>query len=143
MSQYRLPDELDKVSPQQATATKAVVEHELDALDIVISEAEQKRRDPYLRGYEEVYRHGFGKTVVIDTEFKGTLSYRVSQATSDYANTKLGISSPNTHIGRLCRGARLGAIHESDEWGKYTIVEIRNFSLLLARRLPSIFAISG
>lgn len=128
MSQYRLPAELDKVSPQQATATKAVVEHELDALDIVISEAEQKRRDPYLRGYEEVYRHGFGKTVVIDTEFKGTLSYRVSQATSDYANTKLGISSPNTHIGRLCRGARLGAIHESDEWGEYTIVEIRNFS---------------
>lgn len=135
MSQYRLPDELDKVSPQQATATKAVVEHELDALDIVISEAEQKRRGEFYydayqrqRGYEELYRHGFGKTVVIDTEREGRLNFRVSQATSDYANTKLGFATPNSPLGHLCRSAKLGESRESPKWGEYTIVEIRNFS---------------
>jgi len=128
MAKYRLPEELEQVSQQQAHTTKGVIENELGALDAVISEAEQKRRDPYLRGYEEVYRHGFGKTVVIDTELKGKLIYRVSQATGDYANTKLGVSSPNTPIGNLCRGARLGVVHESDEWGEYSIIEIRNFA---------------
>lgn len=128
MNQYRFPEELDKVSPQQAKSTKVVVEDELVALDAVITEAEQKRRDPFLRGYEEVYRLGFGKTVVIDTERKGRLIYRITQASGDYANTKLGISSPNTSIGNLCRAARLGLTLESYEWGKFTIVEIRNFT---------------
>lgn len=140
MSQYRLPDELDKVSQQQATATKAVVEHELDALDIVITEAEQKRRGEFYydayqrqRGYEELYRHGFGKTVVIDTELEGRLSFRVSQATSDYANTKLGFATPNSPLGHLCRGAKLGESRESPKWGEYTIVEIRNFARFIGK----------
>jgi hypothetical protein len=128
MNQYRFPEELDKATPQQAKSTKAVVEDELVALDAVITEAEQKRRDPYLRGYEEVYRHGFGKTVVIDTELKGRLTYRITLVSGDYANTRLGISSPNTLIGNLCRSARLGLVRESDEWGEFTIVEIRNFT---------------
>lgn len=137
---YRLPDELDKVSQPQADTTKTVVEKELDALDIVITEAEQKRRgdfftDAYRRqqGYEELYRHGFGKTVVIDTELEGRLSFRVSQATSDYANTKLGLATPNSPLGRLCRGAKLGEIRESPKWGEYTIVEIRNFARFIGK----------
>ena len=135
MTQYRLPEELDKLTLQQASTTKIVLENELDALDTVISEAEHKRRGEFYmdayqrqRGYEELYRHGFSKTVVIDTELKGRLNYRISQATSDYANTKLGFSTPNTPIGNLCRVARLGMTHESAEWGEYTIVEIRNFA---------------
>jgi len=135
MTIYRLPEELDKVTPNQATSTKQVVENELDALDTVISDAERKLRDEFYidgpqrrRGYEELHRHGFSKTVVIDTELKGRLSYRISQATTDYANTKLGFSTPNTLIGNLCRVARLGMTHESKEWGEYTIVEIRNFA---------------
>ncbi|MGH1410041.1 MAG: hypothetical protein ACRAUW_11025, partial [Aeromonas sp.] len=64
MYQYRLPEELDKVSQQQADTTRIVVEQELEALDTVVNEAEQKRRgsfymdaDQRQRGYDELYRH--------------------------------------------------------------------------------------
>lgn len=135
MHQYRLPEELDNVSQQQADSTRDTVEQELDALDTVINEAEQKRRGDFYtdayqrqRGYDELYRHGFGKTVVIDTELEGRLSFRVSQATSDYASTRLGFATPNSPLGKLCRIAKLGMSHESPKWGSYTIVEIRNFA---------------
>ena len=135
MYQYRLPEELDKVSQQQADTTRIVVEQELEALDTVVNETEQKRRgrfymdaDQRQRGYDELYRHGFGKTVVIDTELEGRLNFRVSQATCDYANTRLGFATPNSPLGKLCRIAKLGMSLKSPKWGKYTIVEIRNFA---------------
>ncbi|MFM5750913.1 hypothetical protein ACET6F_09005 [Aeromonas veronii] len=135
MYQYQLPEELDKVSQQQADTFRIVVAQELEALDTVISETEQKRRgkfymdaDQRQRGYDELYRHGFGKTVVIDTELKGRLNFRVSQATSDYANTELGFATPNSPLGKLCRIAKLGMSLESPKWGEYTVVEIRNFA---------------
>ncbi|WP_233962468.1 hypothetical protein [Shewanella indica] len=135
MHQYRLPEELDKVSQQQGDTTRDVVELELEALDIVVSEAEQKRRGEFYinahqrqLGYDELYRHGFGKTVVIDTELEGRLSFRVSQATCDYASIPLGFATPDSPLGRLCRVAKLGMKLESPKWGEYTIVEIRNFS---------------
>lgn len=135
MYQYRLPEDLDKVSQQQADTTRIVVEQELEALDTVVNETEQKRRgrfymdaDQRQRGYDELYRHGFGKTVVIDTELEGRLNFRVSQATCDYANTRLGFATPNSPLGKLCRIAKLGMSLKSPKWGKYTIVEIRNFA---------------
>lgn len=134
MTMYRLPEELDKVTPNQASATKLVVANELEALEIVINDVDKKLKDGFfisptkVSSYQELKRHGFSKTVVIDTELKGRLSYRISQATSDYANTKLGFSTPNTLIGNLCRAAKLGMTNESKEWGEYTIVEVRNFA---------------
>ncbi|MCC0088597.1 hypothetical protein [Aeromonas veronii] len=135
MYQYQLPEELDKVSQQQADTFRIVVAQELEALDTVISETELKRRgkfymdaDQRQRGYDELYRHGFGKTVVIDTELEGRLNFRVSQATSDYANTQLGFATPNSPLGKLCRIAKLGMSLESPKWGEYTVVEIRNFA---------------
>lgn len=135
MVMYRLPEELDKVTPQQGQSTKMAVTNELDALSVVISAAEQGRRGEFINnayqrrlGYDELYRQAFGKTVVIQTEKEGRLTFRVSQATCDYANTDLGFATPGSAIGRLCRVAKLGMTNQSDKWGEYTVVEIRSFS---------------
>ena len=140
MAKYRLPDELDKITPQLAREAKKVVEEELAALETVITAAEQGRRGEFINnayqrrlGYEELYRHGFGKTVVIDTEFEGRLTFRISQASCDYANKRLGFSTPNAPVGNLCRTAKLGQTAESAKWGEYTIVEIRHFARFTGR----------
>ncbi|MBJ5827736.1 hypothetical protein JGI40_21480, partial [Salmonella enterica subsp. enterica serovar Meleagridis] len=131
MAIYRLPEQLDQLSDEQSSERHNVVKTELDALNEVISYAEDRRRSTSAfqrRGYEELYRHGFGKTVVIDTEYSGRQVLRTSQATCDYASTKLGYATPNSPIGRLCRQAQIGLKSESNQWGRYTIVEIRNFA---------------
>ena len=130
----KLPQQLADVTDEQAKHAKDAVEQELAELDTLITEIETKRRSPYFdaafqrrRGYDEMYRRGFGKTVVFDTELMGRQYYRVSMATTDYANTKIGYATPNSPMGNLCRAAKLGWQHESPKWGEYTIVEIRNF----------------
>ena len=140
MAKYRLPDELDKVTPQLAREAQKVVEEELAALETVITAADQGRRGEFINnayqrrlGYEELYRHGFGKTVVIDTEFEGRLTFRISQASCDYANTSLGFSTPNAPVGNLCRTAKLGQTAESAKWGEYTIIEIRHLARFTGR----------
>ncbi|EKN4010497.1 TPA: hypothetical protein ACPZOZ_001956 [Yersinia enterocolitica] len=131
MAIYRLPEQLEQLSDEQSAERQGVVKTELDALDVVISYAEERRRSASAfqrRGYEELFRHGFGKTVVIDTQYEGRQVLRISQASSDYANTTLGYATPNSPKGHLCRIARLGQEFESEQWGRYTIVEIRNFA---------------
>lgn len=131
MAIYRLPEQLEQLSDEQSAERHGVVKTELDALDVVISYAEERRRSASAfqrRGYEELFRHGFGKTVVIDTQYEGRQVLRISQASSDYANTTLGYATPNSPKGHLCRIARLGQEFESEQWGRYTIVEIRNFA---------------
>ncbi len=131
MAIYRLPEQLDQLSDEQSSERHSVATSELDALNEVISFAEERRRSASAfqrRGYEELYRHGFGKTVVIDTENSGRQVLRTSLATCDYASTKLGYATPDSPIGRLCRQAQIGLRSESNQWGRYTIVEIRNFA---------------
>lgn len=130
----KLPQQLADVTTEQAEHAKGAVEQELTAIDTLISEIELKRRHPLFgegyqrrRGYDEMHRQGFGKTVVFDTERCGRLSFRTSIATSDYANTDICYATPDSPMGRLCRSAKLGWQHESPKWGDYTIVEIRNF----------------
>ena len=131
MAIYRLPEQLDQLSDEQSSERHSIVKTELDALNEVITYAEERRRSASAfqrRGYEELYRHGFGKTVVIDTEYSGRQVLRTSLATCDYASTTLGYATPDSPIGRLCRVAKIGQKFESDQWGRYTIVEIRNFA---------------
>lgn len=131
MAIYRLPEQLDQLSDEQSSERHSVVKTELDALNEVISFAEDRRRSASAfqqRGYEELYRYGFGKTVVIDTEYAGRQVLRTSLATCDYASTTLGYATPGSPKGHLCRVARPGQEFESEQWGRYTIVEIRNFA---------------
>lgn len=141
MDKYLLPEQSNELASEQVEHCYTSLNEELSALDTVIDAAEEGRRGDYFvidaeqrrRGYEELYRHGFGKSVVIDSEKMGLMTYRVSQATCDYANTYLGFASPNSPVGRLCRMANAGMELESAMWGKYTVVEIRNFARFTGR----------
>lgn len=141
MDKYLLPEQASELAPEQVDHCYTTLHEELSALDTVIDAAESGRRgDGFVfeaeqrrRGYDELYRHGFGKSVVIESEKVGRMTYRVSQATCDYANTHLGFASPDSPVGRLCRMANVGMQLESPMWGCYTVVEVRNFARFSGR----------
>lgn len=141
MDKYLLPEQASELAPEQVDHCYSTLHEELSALDTVIDAAESGRRgDGFVfeaeqrrRGYDELYRHGFGKSVIIESEKVGRMTYRVSQATCDYANTHLGFASPDSPVGRLCRMANVGMQLESPMWGRYTVVEVRNFARFSGR----------
>lgn len=111
---------------KQSLAERA--EEELKVLGGVIDYAE---RMVYQEGnrheYEPLRRHAYGKTVVIETENQGLLTFRLSATTATYPNAASGYATPHSPVGRLCAVLQPGDEEISPRWGDYRVREVRHF----------------
>ena len=104
------------------------VKEELDVLTGVIDYAERMVYEEGRRGqYESLRRHAYGKTVVIDTEKQGTLTFRLSSTSAVYPYCSSGYATPHSPVGRLCAILQAGDKRESPRWGGFTVSEVRLF----------------
>lgn len=101
---------------------------ELSVLDGVIDYADRMISEEGKRGeYGPLRRHAYGKTVVIETEKEGVLTFRLSATSALYPNVASGYATPHSPVGRLCSFLRTGDEDESPRWGEYRVLEIRLF----------------
>lgn len=101
---------------------------ELDVLKGVVNYADKMiALDGPNSPYKTLRRHPYGKTVVIDTEKKGQLVFRLSATSNTYPNFDSGYATPHSPVGRLCAYLRPGDEEESPAWGEYRVVETRLF----------------
>lgn len=78
-------------------------EEELKALDGVIDYAERMMyQDGNRREYEPLRRHAYGKTVVLETENEGVLTFRLSSTAVVLTPNNCGYATPHSPVGRLC-----------------------------------------
>jgi len=104
------------------------VRTELSVLDGVIEYADRMiYSDNRQVEYGPLRRHAYGKTVVIETENQGTLTFRLSSTPVVYPKADSGYATPHSPVGRLCAYLRPGDESESPRWGAYRVVEIRLF----------------
>jgi hypothetical protein len=104
------------------------VRTELSVLDGVIEYADRMiYSDNRQVEYGPLRRHAYGKTVVIETENQGTLTFRLSSTPVVYPKAASGYATPHSPVGRLCAYLRPGDESESPRWGAYRVVEIRLF----------------
>ena len=107
---------------------KRCVEEELDVLDGVINYAEKMIYEDGKQGeYSLLRRHAYGKTVVIKTENKGVLTFRLSSTSAVYPKHSSGYATPHSPVGRLCAFLQEGDESETPRWGEYTVLEVRLF----------------
>ena len=90
---------------------------ELNVLDGVITYAERMIFEEGRHEYDSLRRHAYGKTVVIETERKGKLVFRLSTTSAIYPNFASGYATPYSPVGRLCAVVRPGYEEESTAWG--------------------------
>ncbi len=101
---------------------------ELLVLDGVIDYADRMIYEEGKRAeYGPLRRHAYGKTVVIETERQGELTFRLSSTAVVYPNATSGYATPHSPVGRLCSFLRPGDEDESPRWGEYRVTEIRLF----------------
>lgn len=101
---------------------------ELEVLDGVINYADRMIYEEDRRSeYGPLRRHAYGKTVVIETELQGLLTFRLSSTPAVYPNAASGYATPHSPVGRLCSFLRPGDSDESPRWGAYQVREIRLF----------------
>lgn len=101
---------------------------ELDVLTGVIDYADRMVYEEGQRAqYEPLRRHAYGKTVVIDTEKQGTLTFRLSSTPAVYPSRSSGYATPHSPVGRLCAILQAGDKRESRLWGGFTVSEVRLF----------------
>jgi len=101
---------------------------ELEVLRGVIEYADKMIRDQGAHGgYAALRRHAYGKTVVIETEKKGLLVFRLSSTGQIYPDFKSGYATPHSPVGRLCSVLRDGDEDETPVWGTYRVTETRLF----------------
>jgi len=101
---------------------------ELDVLEGIIDYADRMIYEEGKRvEYSPLRRHAYGKTVVIDTEKDGQITFRLSSTSAVYPNCASGYATPHSPVGRLCSVLQAGDKGESPRWGEYTVSEIRLF----------------
>lgn len=101
---------------------------ELAVLDGVIDYADKMIRQEGLRSpYAALRRHAYGKTVVIESEKKGRMIFRLSSTPALYPDFASGYATPHSPVGRLCSFLRPGDEDETPAWGSYRVVESRLF----------------
>ena len=104
-------------------------EEELKALDGVIDYAERMMyQDGNRREYEPLRRHAYGKTVVLETENEGVLTFRLSSTAVVLTPNNCGYATPHSPVGRLCAVLQPGDEELSPRWGEYRVLEVRGFS---------------
>ncbi|MEP7311638.1 MAG: hypothetical protein ABI859_03585 [Pseudomonadota bacterium] len=77
--------------------------------------------------YGPLRRHAYGKTVVLETEHEGVLTFRLSSTPVVYPNFASGYATPHSSVGRLCAILQPGDARESPRWGNFRVREIRLF----------------
>lgn len=108
---------------------KERAEGELNVLDGLIGYAEKMIYEEGKRAeYGPLRRHAYGKTVVIETEKQGVLTFRLSSTPAVYPNMASGYATPHSPVGRLCSFLQPGDEDESPRWGDYRVLEIRLFN---------------
>ncbi len=101
---------------------------ELDVLKGVIDYADRMiEQEDGRSAYHSLRRHAYGKTVVIASEHKGMLVFRLSATALTYPNFSSGYATPHSPVGRLCSYLRPGDEDESPLWGEYRVIETRLF----------------
>lgn len=111
------------------TEKKSRVKEELDALEGIINYAEKMIYEEGKRGeYEPLRRHAYGKTVVIETENEGVLTFRLGSTSTVITPNKCGYATPHAPVGRLCSFVQQGDERESPRWGRFKVREIRLFN---------------
>lgn len=112
---------------KQSLAERA--EEELKALDGVIDYAERMMyQDGNRLEYEPLRRHAYGKTVVLETENEGVLTFRLSSTAVVLTPNNCGYATPHSPVGRLCAVLQPGDEELSPRWGEYRVLEVRGFS---------------
>ena len=139
--EWMLPAQVSEVDKNKSKEVLHSATGELECLDVVIDAAEDGRSKSFeidneqrRASFSELRRHAFGKTVVFQTETQGVLTFRVSQANCEFASTKLGYSTPQSSVGKLCRLAYLGYEGTSKLWGDFEVIEVRNFSRFMGQQ---------
>ncbi len=100
---------------------------ELEVLNGLVDHAENMIADGRQVGpYASLRRYAYGKTVVLETEKKGRLTFRVTQVAA-VPNAASNCATPHSPVGRLCSFLRPGDEDESPAWGEYRVVESRLF----------------
>ena len=88
---------------------------ELQILGGVIDYAEKMIYDEQQHyPYGALRRHAYAKSVVVDTEKKGTLIFRLSSTAAVYPNRISGYATPHSPVGRLCSFLRVGDESENE-----------------------------
>ena len=100
---------------------------ELEVLSEVIDYSNKMIFERGDNNYQSVRRYAYGKTVVIDTEYKGRLEFRLTSTSAPGPSEASGLATPHSSIGRLCSFIRPGFESESKLWGEYRVAEIRLF----------------
>lgn len=77
--------------------------------------------------YRLLRKNAYAKTVVIETELQGRLTFRLSPNEATYPNTSSGYCTPHSPQGRLASFVRPGYESRSKLWGDYRVVEVRSF----------------
>ena len=77
--------------------------------------------------YKQLRRSAYAKTVVIDTELKGRLEFRLSPTEAVYPNQASGYCTPHSPVGRVATIFQPGYEGRSKLWGDYRIIEVRSF----------------
>lgn len=104
-------------------------EGELNVLDDLIDYADRMIYKEGKRGeYGPLRRHAYGKTIVIETDKLGVLTFRLSSTPAVYPKAASGYATPHSPVGRLCSFLQPGDEDESPRWGGYRVVEIRLFN---------------
>lgn len=137
---------------------KKIVENELSFLDKAIDYANNQIRgrdhhhqniDPSFNekahknlaeinsGQEEAYKEflrvAWGKAIRINSEIKGEVVYRLSQASAVFPiSPSLNVATPASSLGRLVSIARAGDTDESRVLGEYTIEDVWYFERFIA-----------
>ncbi|KQU82348.1 hypothetical protein ASC78_17295 [Variovorax sp. Root318D1] len=77
--------------------------------------------------YKLLRKSAYAKTVVIDTERKGRLEFRLSPTEAVYPSEASGYCTPHSPVGRLAAFVQPGYEGRSKLWGDYRIIEVRSF----------------
>lgn len=77
--------------------------------------------------YKQLRRSAYAKTVIIDTELKGRLSFRLSPTPALYPNEASGYCTPHSPVGRVATIFQRGFEGCSKLWGNYRVIEVRSF----------------
>ncbi|MFZ3118576.1 MAG: ATP-binding domain-containing protein [Variovorax sp.] len=77
--------------------------------------------------YRLLRKNAYAKTVVIDTELQGRLTFRLSPNEATYPNASSGYCTPHSPQGRLVTFVQPGYQSRSKLWGDYRVVEVRSF----------------
>lgn len=114
-----------KMSNKRNFLEKSV--EEITALSHVIKYAERMINEGQYYPYYSLRRHAYGKTVVINSEVRGDIEYRLSSTSAVIVPNSVGYATPHSPIGRLCSFVDHGYLGESLLLGEFRVSEVRKF----------------